>query len=74
MEFRKILPKGSDFDVLNFNHISLVCSHVNSYPRAGVGVAPIKLAQVLLPQNLLESLGVEPIAADSVIMTPQLLK
>lgn len=74
VEFRKILPKGSDFDTLEFGDISLVCSHVNSYPRAGVGAAPIKMARVLLPPNLLESLGIEEIDADLVVMTPNLLK
>ena len=74
VEFRKILPKGSDFDVLTPEDISLVTSHVNSYVRAGQGAAPIALASLVLPQNLLDSLGLTAIPADEVIMKPSLLE
>ena len=74
VEFRRILPKGSDFDALSFSDVSLVCSHVNSYPRAGSRSAPIMAAREILPKKLLESLGIVAIDADSVIMTPKLLK
>lgn len=74
VELRKILPKGTDFDELNFADVSLVSSHVNSYVRAGQGIAPIEVAKLILPANLLESLGVCVIAPDDVIMKPSLLK
>lgn len=74
VELRKILPKGSNFDVLSFTDVALVCSHVNSYPRAGQLAAPIELAKLVLPQNLLDSLGICHIPSDNVIMTPSLLK
>lgn len=54
--------------------ISLICSHVNSYPRAAQRQAPIKLARVALPQSLLDSLGIEEIPADDVIMSPKLIE
>lgn len=73
VELRKIVPKGTDFDALSFDDVSKACSHVNSYPRAGQGVAPIQLASLVLPKNLLECLGVHAIAPDDVNMTPKLL-
>lgn len=73
VELRKILPKGTDFDALTQWDVSVVCSHVNSYVRAGQGVAPIALASLVLPANLLESLGVVAIAPDDVVMKPSLL-
>lgn len=73
VELRKIVPKGTDFDVLTFSDVAKACSHVNSYPRPGQGAAPLKLASLVLPANLLESLGVHAISPDDVIMTPKLL-
>jgi len=73
VELRKILPKGTDFDALTFDDVSEACSHVNSYPRPGQGATPIRLASLVLPANLLESLGVRIIPPDDVIMTPKLL-
>lgn len=73
VELRKILPKGSDFDALTQWDVSVVSSHVNSYVRAGQGVAPIELASLVLPKNLLESLGIVAISADDVVMKPSLL-
>ena len=73
VELRKILPKGTDFDALTFNDVAEACSHVNSYPRPGQGAAPIRLASLTLPANLLESLGVHAVPPDDVIMTPKLL-
>lgn len=74
MELRKILPKGSNYDALSFANVAFVCSHVNSYPRAEQLAAPIELAKLVLPQNLLDSLDICHIASDDAIMTPSLLK
>ncbi len=73
VELRKILPKGTDFDALTFADISLACSHVNSYIRPGQGAAPMKLASLVLPNGLLESLGIKLVPPDDVIMRPSLL-
>lgn len=73
VELRKILPKGTDFDALTFDDVSEACSHVNSYPRPGQGATPIQLASLVLPANLLESLGVRIIPPDDAIMVPKLL-
>lgn len=73
VELRKILPKGTDFDALTFGDVAEACSHVNSYPRPGRGAAPIQLASLVLPANLLDSLGVRAIPPDDVVMAPKLL-
>lgn len=73
VELRKILPKGTDFDALTQWDVSVACSHVNSYVRAGQGAAPIALASLVLPANLLEGLGVTAVPPDDVVMRPGLL-
>lgn len=74
VEYRKIVPKGTSIDSLTQAGMALICSHVNSYPRAARRQAPIKLARIALPQSLLENLGIEEIPSDEVIMTPELLE
>lgn len=74
VELRKILPKGTDFDALTQWDVSVACSHVNSYVRAGQGVAPITLASLVLPTNLLESLSITAVDPDEVVMKPSLLE
>ena len=76
VELRKILPKKvSDFDALTQWDVSEACSHVNSYPRAALGgVCPISLASQVLPQDLLDCLGIRRIEPDDVVMKPDLLK
>ena len=69
-----MLPKGSDFYALAFADVSLVCSQVNSFPRAVASISPIRLACALLSAYLLESLGIEEIEADSCVMAPKLLE
>lgn len=73
VELREILPKGTDFDAPAQWDVSVACSHVNSYVRAGQGAAPIALASPALPANLLESLGVAAVPPDDVVMRPGLL-
>lgn len=73
VELRKIIPKGTDLDRLTAWDVAVACSHVNSYVRAGRGVAPIALASAALPANLLESLGICAVPPDDVVMRPSLL-
>lgn len=75
VEPRKILPKGSSFTSLTPREVVLVSSHVNSYgcPALG-GASPYQLAKEVLPEDLLDWLGMEYIEPDKVIMKPALLK
>jgi len=74
-QLRRILPKGrSDFDKLSAWDLAVCCSHVNSYPSAGRGgKCPFELAQGLLPQGLLDALGLCRVAPDDVVLKPYLM-
>lgn len=75
-ELRKILPKGTvSFDSLTQEKVSLICSHVNSYPRPSLGgKTPFDLASQVLPESLLARLGIMRVAPDDVVMKPYLIK
>lgn len=75
-QLRRILPKGrSDFDKLGVCDVAVCCCHVNSYPSAGRGgKCPFELASGLIPQVLLDELGLARIAPDDVILKPSLMK
>lgn len=71
---RKICPKGSSFDALTQADIRLMMSHINSSSRASLGgVSPFVLARMMLPKELLDFFGLEEIAPDKVVLTPNLL-
>lgn len=74
-ELRRILPKGrSDFDALDATDVAVACSHVNSYPRRSLGGAcPVEVARITLPASLLDSLGVERVPPDDVVLRPSLI-
>lgn len=71
---RRIVPKGTSLDGFTRRDAALLASHVNSMPRASLGGAsPFDLAHHMLPEELLEGLGLEHIAADDVVLKPSLL-
>ena len=74
-ELRRILPKGrSDFDKLDATDVAVACSHVNSYPRRSLGGAcPAEVARITLPASLLDSLGIERVPPDDVVLRPTLI-
>ena len=74
-QLRRILPKGrSDFDKLDVWDVAVCASHVNSYPLARwLGRCPIEVADGLIPQRLLDELGIERIPADEVVLRPYLM-
>lgn len=75
-QLRRILPKGrSDFDLLSTWDVAVCTSHVNSYPSARRGGrCPFELLGGLLPDTMLNSLGIERLAPDEVILKPYLIK
>lgn len=75
-QLRRILPKGrSDFDKLSAYDVAVCCCHVNSYPSAGRGgKCPFELASGLIPQPLLDELGLARVAPDDVVLRPSLMK
>lgn len=71
---RRIVPKGTSLDGFTKRDAALLASHVNSMPRASLrGASPFDLAQHVLPQELLEGLGLEHVAPDEVLLRPSLL-
>jgi len=75
-QLRRILPKSrSDFDRLSVFDVAVCSSHVNSYPSAGrAGKCPFDLIGSLVPQSLLDELGIERMAPDDVVLKPYLMK
>lgn len=76
VEIRKVLPKGKTiFDALTCRDMAVLMSHVNSYARESLNwAAPYDLAQHMLPENLLDGLGMERIPPNDVTLKPRLLK
>lgn len=72
---RKVLPKGkSNFNALTPRNVALLSSYVNSYAREALGWAtPYGLAKAMLPDDLIDGLGVEKINPEEVELKPQLL-
>lgn len=72
---RRILPKGrSDFDALSERDLAAAASHANSYPRASLfGKSPADLALMLLPEGLLDLIGVERLPLEEAVLKPSLL-
>lgn len=75
-QLRRILPKErSDLDKLSSCNVAVCCCHVSSYPSAGRdGKCPFEFASGLIPQALLDELGLARIASDNVILKPSLMK
>lgn len=74
---RRILPKGTSFDDLTQEDISLVASHVNSYVRRkSGGMVPYDVLMKLMPEAAagIARLGIRKIPADDVILRPELLR
>ena len=75
-QLRRILPKGrSNFDALSTWDVAECCSHVNSYPSAmRASKCPFELLGDILPQTLLDELGLSRVAPDDVVLKPYLMK
>lgn len=69
-----MLPKGTSLAALDAATLADICSHVNSTVRRGCGNAsPIKLAKLVFPRYLLDSLGIREIPAKDVVSAPGIL-
>lgn len=71
---RRIVPKGTSIDHLTRRDAAIIASHVNSMPRPALGGAsPFDLARHVLPEELLEGLGLEHLTPDNVVLRPSVL-
>jgi len=71
---RYVLPKGKSFNPYTQEDITLLLNHINSTRRSKLdGKTPFELADSEEFQRLKAVMGLEPIAADEVRLTPRLL-
>lgn len=72
---RQILPKGTNFNILDDTDIHLITCHVNSVVRELFeNQTPFELMQKEEHKKLLETLALLPIPLDEVCLKPKLLK
>ena len=72
---RYVRKKGSTFDDLDQDKVTLLANHINNTKRDSLNRhSPFELSQLLLDDQLLSVMGYEYIAPDDVILTPDLLK
>lgn len=72
---RRILPKGTSFDELSQEDVSLMMNHINSYKRANLGDhSPYEMFRLFYGQELLELLGATLIPSNEICLRPELLK
>lgn len=71
---RRVLPKGTWFDCLTQKDVNLICSHINSYSREGMGgTTPFEVAPPGFTDKLVRALGMQRIHPDDVTLKPSLL-
>lgn len=72
---RYVLPKGTSFDDLTQDDVTLMMNNINSTVRASLkGHHPFELAAQLFGKNTIEALGIKEIAPEAVTLLPSLLK
>ena len=71
---RRILPKGTSFNHLTQEDISLMTSHINSYKREKLNnLSPLKLFSLVYPTEIIQAFGLTEIKPDDIDLTPSLL-
>ena len=74
LNLRKIFPKGKSMDGYTQEDVNLAISNINSMARESLNDIPaIALFETLYGKGILEKLGVRPVAAKDVQLTPKLL-
>lgn len=72
---RYVLPKGSSFDNLSQEDISLLMDHINSYSRESLGnKCPYEAFEFFYGTDVLNALNCHRIPPNEVTLTPALLK
>ena len=71
----RILPKGSSFDELTQQDITLMMNHINFYKRKKLNNrSPYETFSFYYGEDVLKRLGCSPVAAENIILKPKLLK
>ena len=72
---RLVLPKGTSFNGLCQDDVTLVANHINSETRDSLnGASPIQLSRLLQGDKLLDHLRFHAVPPDDVNLTPKLLR
>lgn len=72
---RRVLPKGSSFNHLTQEDISLMMNHINSYKRKKLNNrTPYETFSFYHGEEILHKLGCTPVAAGDIMLKPALLK
>lgn len=72
---RRILPKGTSFNDLTQDDISLMMSHINSYTRKKLNnQSAHQLFSFFYGENILDELNICKVPANDINLTPRLLK
>ena len=72
---RRILPKGTSFNDLTQDDISLMMSHINSYTRKKLNNRSAhQLFSSFYGENVLDVLNIRKVPANDINLTPRLLK
>jgi IS30 family transposase len=70
---RRVIPKGVSFESLTHAQVSLICSHINSYPRSTREKTPYDQLGECFDEQMLSELGIKRVSAKRVILSPHLL-
>ncbi len=72
---RRVLPKGTNFNTLTQNDISLMMNHINSYKRKKLNNrSPYETFSFYHGEEVLHKLGCYLVAARDIMLKPALLK
>ncbi len=72
---RRVLPKGTSFNYLNQDDISLMMNHINSYKRKKLNNrSPYETFSFYHGEEVLQKLGCTLVAASDIMIKPALLK
>lgn len=72
---RRILSKGTSFDLLTQEDVILAMNHINSYKRKKLNNrSPYQTFSFYYGEDLLHQLGCSAVAAEDIILKPKLLK
>lgn len=72
---RRILPKGTSFNNLTQEDISLMMNHINSYKRKKLNNrSPYETFSFYHGEEVLHKLGCSPVSASDIMLKPVLLK
>lgn len=71
---RYVLPKGSSFNYLTQEKVTLLINHINSISRKKLNdKTPFDLAEVMMNKNLLDALSLKRVDADDIYLNEDLV-